>query len=1301
VSGNTAVVNGGGIFTTNFGDTNLSNSTVTLNWASSGGGLFNQQEFATTVTSSIVANNEGNQDIGGSSFTSGGHNLIGNGQGASGFTNGVNSDLVGTAANPINPLLGELQDNGGPTLTHALLNGSPALNAGSNPNNLTYDQRGPVFNRVVGGATDIGAYEVQVINSNRSPDAVNDCAVTNEDTAVTIAVLSNDIDPDGDAISLTNFTQATNGIVTRNTNGTATQTDDKLIYTPNANFFGTDSFTYSISDGKGGTDTATVSITVNPVNDPPDAVNDSAVTNEDTAVTIAVLSNDIDPDGDAISLITFTQGSKGTVTLNNNGTATKTDDKLVYTPNTNFNGTDSFIYSISDGKGGTDTATVNITVNPINDPPDAVNDYASTQQNTPITIAVLSNDTDPDGDPVRLETFTQGTKGTVTLNNNGTVDKSDDKLVYTPNTNFLGTDSFTYSVSDGKGGTDIATVNLSVLSSVPKIRIEKATNALNPTNPTVEEDADTAPGRALPVGTPVIWTYQVFNEGSQPLTITQIKDNFGTPNNLNDDFTPASVLSGIYNVGDLNRNNLLEFNEVWRYTSQGVVSYQAVASSSSLNVGLGKAADFGLLVLKDGTVANFKPKDSKIVGDIGYSAGVEAKNNELKGTTTLTGTVYVDTTATYAANANFLSSGGVVRNTTGNGLLNQANTDALKASTQLVSLQSTQQFVNKIDSNLTINSTGEINVIKIDELELKSGKILTLDGRNGFNDYFVINVVDLNNSGKTQFKLDGGQIKLVDVTPDRVIFNFPIEAGTDIPNNGDIEFKGSSTAFGTFLAPAEKVKFDNGTLTGAVIAKEFEVKDSLLNLTKASFTQTGGSDNSSFTGLVTVTAQTSQGIVVSDTDSSSHYASENIIIGDNVTTAIANQFNIALLIDVSGSMAWAFNGTTNPPAGQSRLDYAKNAFKQFLDQKIFDTGIAAKSVVRIVPFASNFPADSSRTPQTFAAGNYASLTAFQTALNSKIDSLFANGYTQYEPPLRNTAQWFQGSEVIAPTQATNKIYFLSDGADNDGYNIGSDQDLTNLYDGDIPNLKIQAFGFGAGTNNFSPDELDKVELGNGLLPSGVPANWQTNNTADVAVIVNDNPSLLADQLEAVSTAPTTPDTITGTGLADIIFSDNLILDDNNKAIFDSLANGSAFLSNYVRNYLLPSGSNFDLAVFDLNQSIGQNDVISGGAGNDIIFAQGGDDLITGGLGNDTLVGGKGIDTFIYQSVNDGADTVVDFQNGIDLINIRALGVTSANFASRVAIAQISGDTQVSVDSNLLATLTGIASGIDKADFILA
>ena len=275
--------------------------------------------------------------------------------------------------------------------------------------------------------------------TNPAPTAVNDAATTNEDTPVTIAPLANDTDPDADPLKITTAT-APNGTVVINANGTIT-------YTPKADFNGTDTITYTISDGNGGFSTAVVIVTVNAVNDPPVAVNDVARTNEDTPVTVAVLANDTDPDGDPLT-VTAASAPNGTVVVNPNGTIT-------YTPRANFNGTDTITYTISDGKGGTSTATVTVTVDPVNDPPVATNDVATTNEDTPVTVAVLTNDTDIDGDPLTAVSAS-APNGTVVINANGTI-------TYTPNLNFNGTDVITYQISDGKGGFSTATVTVTVI----------------------------------------------------------------------------------------------------------------------------------------------------------------------------------------------------------------------------------------------------------------------------------------------------------------------------------------------------------------------------------------------------------------------------------------------------------------------------------------------------------------------------------------------------------------------------------------------------------------------------------------------------------------------------------------------------------------------------------------------------------------------------------------------------------------------------------------------------------------------
>ena len=277
-------------------------------------------------------------------------------------------------------------------------------------------------------------------NTNSDPVAVDDAISTDEDAAVTIDVLSNDSDLDGDALSVTSASAA-NGSVTINVDGT-------LDYTPNANFNGSDTISYEISDGNGGTATATVDVTVNATNIAPTGVDDNFTAFEDQAITINVLANDIDADGDALSISSAT-ALNGVVTINSNGT-------LTYTPNANFNGEDSITYEVSDGQGGLSTATANVTINAVNDGPDAVDDSAITNVNSPITIDVLSNDSDADGDNLSISSAT-ALNGTVTINVNGS-------LLYVPTENFDGYDSITYELSDGNGDTSTATVTVLVNS---------------------------------------------------------------------------------------------------------------------------------------------------------------------------------------------------------------------------------------------------------------------------------------------------------------------------------------------------------------------------------------------------------------------------------------------------------------------------------------------------------------------------------------------------------------------------------------------------------------------------------------------------------------------------------------------------------------------------------------------------------------------------------------------------------------------------------------------------------------------
>ncbi len=314
------------------------------------------------------------------------------------------------------------------------------------------------------GGTDTALATVTVTAVNDPPIAMDDVFAGNEDQPVTGSLFANngsgvDSDPDGDGLTASGPTGTlpTNGDVVIAANGTFT-------YTPDANFIGTDTFGYSISDGNGGTDTGLATVTIAAVNDPPIARNDAISTDEDTPVSGNVLINngngaDSDPDNNPLT------ASGPTGTLPSNGSVTvASDGSFTYTPDANFNGSDSFGYSISDGQGGSDTATVTITVDAVNDPPVAQNDILTTPEDEPLSGNLLANngngtDQDVDGDSLTASgpTGTLPSNGTVSINSNGT-------FTYTPDADFNGTDSFGYSISDGKGGTDTAVATITVSS---------------------------------------------------------------------------------------------------------------------------------------------------------------------------------------------------------------------------------------------------------------------------------------------------------------------------------------------------------------------------------------------------------------------------------------------------------------------------------------------------------------------------------------------------------------------------------------------------------------------------------------------------------------------------------------------------------------------------------------------------------------------------------------------------------------------------------------------------------------------
>ncbi len=302
--------------------------------------------------------------------------------------------------------------------------------------------------------------DLTVVAVNDPPVAVDDSAALDEDASVNIDVILNDSDVDGTI-------DPTTVVVTSGPSyGTATENIDGTVdYTPDADFNGTDSFTYYASDGTDDSNIATVTITVNSVNDVPIAQDDAATTNEDTPVTIDVLANDPmgnnPPPAPGDGLGSLVPSEIPGVTQ---GTVSEVGNQIEYTPPSDWSGVDTFTYEVCDADPtpDCDTATVTVTVDAVNDPPVAAGDSYSVDEDTVLDVpapGVLSNDYDVDGDPFTPNLVSNVSNGALLFG-------ADGSFTYTPDNNFNGTDTFTYEVCDPSSACSSANVTI-VVNPVP------------------------------------------------------------------------------------------------------------------------------------------------------------------------------------------------------------------------------------------------------------------------------------------------------------------------------------------------------------------------------------------------------------------------------------------------------------------------------------------------------------------------------------------------------------------------------------------------------------------------------------------------------------------------------------------------------------------------------------------------------------------------------------------------------------------------------------------------------------------
>ena len=396
---------------------------------------------------------------------------------------------------------------------------------------------------------------------------VNDAPVAHDDVLSAVAensgtrtiafgeLTGNDQDVDGDSLVVTAVTGATGGTVSLA--GSISTGDARVLFTPDADFSGEASFTYTVNDLRGGTDTATVTFDVTPVNGLPTAQDDAFATVGGLAASGNVLNDngngaDSDPDFDPLT-VTAVDGESGNVGAYVKGStgglfSIQADGSLTFEPNGDYRdlargetATSSVTYTVSDGSG-TDTATATVTITGANHPPAARNDSLSavredSGQRTIAFSTLTANDTDHDGDGLTV-TSVRGAVG-------GTVSIVGSDVLFTPSADFNGTARFIYTVSDGFDETDSAVASFEVTA------VNDAPAASDDTLSTVAEDSGQ---RTILSGTLLANDTDVDN---QTLAITVVDDAVGGTVSLSGGdvlFTPTGNFTGeasfTYTVSD-------------------------------------------------------------------------------------------------------------------------------------------------------------------------------------------------------------------------------------------------------------------------------------------------------------------------------------------------------------------------------------------------------------------------------------------------------------------------------------------------------------------------------------------------------------------------------------------------------------------------------------------------------------------------------------------------------------------------------------------------------------------------------
>ncbi|WP_318475088.1 retention module-containing protein [Photobacterium leiognathi] len=1031
-----------------------------------------------------------------------------------------------------------------------------------------------------GDKTATSIVTIHVIPINDAPIANPDSFTTGEDTSITVDLTKNDSDVDGDKLTIKeiNGTPLTGGeqTVVVDHGKIVIGHDGGMTFVPSDNYHGDVTVPYTVTDGDKSA-TSTVTIHVTPVNDAPVANPDSFTTGEDTSITVDLIKNDSDIDGDKLTVKeingTSLTGGEQTVVVDNGKIVIGHDGGMTFVPNKDYNGTVDVNYTITDGdKSASSTATIHVT--PVNDAPVANPDSFTTDEDTSITVNLTNNDSDVDGDKLTVKEINgiplTGGEQTIVVDHGKIVIAHDGGMTFIPSDNYHGDVTVPYTITDGdKSATSTVTIHVTPINDAP---------VANPDSFTTDEDTSIT----------VDLTNNDSDVDGDKLTVKEIN---GIP--LTGGEQTIVVDHGKIVIA---HDGGMTFIPSDNYHGDVTVPYTITDGDKSAT----STVTIHVTPINDAPVAN--PDSFTTDEDTSITVDLTKNDHDVDGDTV------------------------IIKEINGIPLTGGEQTIVVDHGKIVIAHEGDMTFVpNKdyngtVDVNYTItdgdksaSSTATIHVTPINDAPVA-------DGKQSFS-------YDENSTTKSVL----GTVSAND--PEHDELSFTISKGNEqgwftIDNHGHI-----------YLTDAGVKAEANDYEVGKVLhTLEVSVSDSH-NTTSIQVDLTERDVNE----VQTTYKEGSYGNDVLNGDSDN-----NIIISDKTGLQVVQgeNYNIAFILDTSSSMYWGND--------HQEVDGIRTAVIE-IDKVLSNlkTLVSKENVAHINIGLIDF--NTNAITHTIDLYKYHDGDLLKKFNENEIRH--GGSSTNYEDAFEHTTEWFN-SDAVLKNKGNNTTYFFTDGKPN---TANSDDFLEQIIHIDINKESLEAF-----------DKLKVVSPSVeaiGIMNSVNASDLEPYDT-DGKVHANINASEISDIVLGKETQLTQGDDIVhGRDGNDIIFGDIIKLDSHEDL------QGFAALKEYIESKShigLDKLSNLDISdyiqthikEFDVSHQHDGNDVLYGDKGNDILFGQGGDDklfggegndIIIGGTGNDELTGGLGQDTFAWFNVHQtSVDTIKDFNVKEDHLDLSDL-----------------------------------------------